>query len=312
MKQNIIQSIIRRGLSFVLLSLLMPLGVGAQTYDLWIGDTQVTSANASDVLGDGKVAFSVGGDVAVVYTLTLNGATLTAPVKVGLSNLTIDVRGNNTITVAGACIQNLAETFVPSLTFKSNADVVGSLILTSNNGPISEIGEGNITISKELAVLLKVYGTEDYTSRLYYITDGSTTMAKIVPSYGVSIEKDASGKVDIYAGNAADVFGDRTVSFDKTTNTLTLNGANRGAISTSLAELTIELIGPNTLSEQGSYPVLRSLYGDDVTITIQSTDGSGGLTMNMPRTEAGNFCDENVTLTISDPLDILSGSLKSW
>ena len=309
MKQNIIQSIIRRGLSFVLLSLLMPLGVGAQTnYNLWIGNTQVTSENAGDVLGDGKVAFSVGGDVAVVYTLTLKGAELTAPVKVGLSNLTFDIQGTNSITTSEACIQKMDNTS-PSLTFKSNADVVGSLILTSNNGPISEIGEGNITISKELAVLLKVYGTEDYTSRLYFITDGSTTMAKFVPSYGVSIDKDGSGKVDIYAGNAADVFGDRTVSFDKTTNTLTLNGANRGAISTSLAELTIELIGPNTLSEQGSYPVLRSLYGDDVTITIQSTDGSGGLTMNMPRTEAGNFCDENVTLTISDPLDILSGSL---
>ena len=63
MKQNIIQSIIRRGLSFVFLSLLMPLGVGAQTnYDLWIGNTQVTSENAGDVLGDGKVAEFMHGD----------------------------------------------------------------------------------------------------------------------------------------------------------------------------------------------------------------------------------------------------------
>ena len=313
MKQNIIQSIIRRGLSFVLLSLLMPLGVGAQEYALWIGDVQVTSANANDVLGDGTVSFSQSGgqEAAPTSTLTLNGATITAPVKVGLTNLTIYIRGNNTITTDETCIQNLAETFVPSLTFKSNADVVGSLIMTkkSGDGGISAIGEGNITISKELAVLLTVNGEEDNTSNLYYITDGSTTVAKIVPSYGVSIEKGGSGKFDIYAGNAADVFGDGKVSFDKTTNTLTLNGANRGAISTSLAELTIELIGSNTLSAQGSYPVLRSLYGDAVAITIQSTDGSGGLTMNMPYTQAGNFCDGNVTLNISDPLDILSGSL---
>lgn len=304
MKQNIIQSLIRRGLSFVFLSLLMPLGVGAQTnYDLWIGDIQVTSENAGNVLGDGKVTFSVGGEAAVVYTLTLNGATLTAPVKVGLSNLTFDIQGTNSITTSEACIQKMDNTS-PSLTFKSTADVVGSLILTNNNGPISEIGQGNISVSKELAVLMTVNGEEDDTSNLYYITDGSTTVAKIVPSYGVQI-----GEKQVYAGNAANVFGDRTVSFDKTTNTLTLNGANRGAISTSLAELTIELIGPNTLSEQGSYPVLRSLYGDDVTITIQSTDGSGGLTMNMPFTQAGNFCDDNVHLEISRPLSILSGSL---
>ena len=156
MKQNIIQSLIRRGLSFVFLSLLMPLGVGAQTnYDLWIGDIQVTSENAGNVLGDGKVTFSVGGEAAVVYTLTLNGATLTAPVKVGLSNLTFDIQGTNSITTSEACIQKMDNTS-PSLTFKSTADVVGSLILTNNNGPISEIGQGNISVSKELAVLMTV------------------------------------------------------------------------------------------------------------------------------------------------------------
>jgi len=276
------------------------------SYPLYIGDTQVTEANADDVLGDGKVSFTVNGgqEAAPTYTLKLNGATITGPVKVGLANLTFELREANTITTNEICIQNIAQTFVPSLTFMTNPDVEGSLILTNNNGPISEIGQGNISVSKELAVLMTVNGEEDYTSNLYYITDGSTTVAKIVPSYGVQI-----GEKQVYAGNAANVFGDRTVSFDKTTNTLTLNGANRGAISTSLAELTIELIGPNTLSEQGSYPVLRSLYGDDVTITIQSTDGSGGLTMNMPFTQAGNFCDDNVNLEISRTLSILSGSL---
>ena len=97
MKQNIIQSIIRRGLSFVLLSLLMPLGVGAQEYALWIGDVQVTSANANDVLGDGTVSFSQSGgqEAAPTSTLTLNGATITAPVKVGLPNLILDIQGTN-------------------------------------------------------------------------------------------------------------------------------------------------------------------------------------------------------------------------
>ena len=277
------------------------------SYSLFIGDTQVTEANADDVLGDGTVSFveSSGQEAAPTYTLRLNGATITGPVKVGLPNLTFEIREANTITTNEICIQNIAQTFVPSLTFMTNPDIEGSLILTNNNGGISEIGQGSISVSNDLAVFMTVNGTEDYTSNLYYITDGSTTVAKIVPSYGVQI-----GDMQIYAGNTEDVFGDRTVSFDKTTNTLTLNGANSGALCTSLAELTVELIGNNTLSEVGSYPVLRSLSGDAVIINVQSTaDVMGTLTMKMPYTQAGNFCEDQVTLKIVAPLEVVSGSL---
>lgn len=276
------------------------------SYPLYIGDTQVTEINADDVLGDGKVSFTVNGgqEAAPTYTLTLNGAAITGPVKVGLSNLTFDIHGTNTITTDGTCIQNVAGSeSMPSLTFMSSADVVGSLTLTNNNGGISEIGQNNISVSNELAVFLTVYGIEDYTSNLYYITDGSTTAAKIVPSYGVQI-----GEKQVYAGNAADVLGDGTISFNKENNTLTLNGANTGALCTSLEELTVELVGDNTLSEEGSYPVLRSLSGDAVTINVQSTV-MGTLTMNMPYTQAGNFCEDQVTLNIVAPLEVVSGSL---
>lgn len=307
MKQNIIQSIIRRGLSFVFLSLLMPLGVGAQTdYDLWIGNTQVTSENAGDVLGDGKVAFSVGGDVAVVYTLTLKGAELTAPVKVGLSNLTFDIQGTNSITTSEACIQKMDNTS-PSLTFKSTADDVGSLTLTdtdenSTNGVISNSFFGKFTINKELALVMLRSG--NYTSDPYYFSAGEVHNAQFVPSYGVEI-----GDLQVYAGNAADVFGDGTVSFDQATSTLTLNKANIGSIKTWLPNLIVELKGCNTITEGASYPTLQSSTGDDVTITVKTTDGSGGLNMNMPYTDAGNFVGEHVTLNISNPLSVLSGSL---
>lgn len=279
------------------------------SYSLFIGDTQVTEANADDVLGDGKVSFTVSGgqEAAPTYTLTLNGAALTAPVKVGLANLTFDIRGNNTITTNTTCIQNTAATGVPSLTFKSTSDEVGSLILTNTDedytGVISDSYYGNFTISKELAPIISRYGS--YTSNTYYFTAGEVHNIQIVPSYGVQI-----GDMQIYAGNTADVLGDGTVSFDKTTNTLTLNGANTGALCSSLAELTVELIGNNTLSEGGSYPVLRSLSGDAVTIKVQSTaDVKGTLTMNMPYTQAGKFCEDQVTLNIVAPLEVVSGSL---
>lgn len=278
------------------------------SYPLYIGDTQVTEINAEDVLGDGTVSFmkSEGQVAAATYTLKLNGAAITGPVKVGLSNLTFDIHGTNTITTDGTCIQNVVGSeSTPSLTFMSSADVVGSLTLTNNNGRISEIGQNNISVSNELAVFLTVNNTEDCTSNLYYMTDGSTTVAKFVPSYGVQI-----GEKQVYAGNAADVLGDGTISFNKETNTLTLNGANTGALCTSLEELTVELIGNNTLSAGGSYPVLRSLSGYAVIINVQSTaDVMGTLTMNMPYTQAGNFCEDQVTLNIVAPLEVVSGSL---
>lgn len=282
-----------------------------QTYDLWIGETQVTSTNAANVLGDGKVSFteSVGVDTAPTYTLTLNGAALTAPVKVGLANLTIDIQGTNTITTNTTCIQNTAATGVPSLTFKSSGDVVGSLTLTDTdeegtNGVISDSFFEHFTISKELALVMLRYG--NYTSDTYYFSAGEVHNAQLLPSYGVQI-----GDTQIHAGNAADVFEDGTVSFDKTTNTLTLNGANTGALSTWLPELKVELVGSNKLSEAGSYPVLRSLNDAKVTIKIQSTSATkGSLTMSQPYTEEKNFYDGNVTVSIVEPLAVVSGSLE--
>lgn len=282
-----------------------------QVYNLWIGNTQVTDANASNVLSDGKVSFtkSVGADTAPTYTLTLNGAALTAPVKVGLANLTIDIQGTNTITTNTTCIQNTAATGVPSLTFKSSGDVVGSLTLTDTdeegtNGVISDSFFEHFTISKELALIMLREG--NYTSNTYYFSAGEVHNAQLLPSYGVQI-----GDTQIHAGNAADVFEDGTVSFDKTTNTLTLNGANTGALSTWLPELKVELVGSNKLSEAGSYPVLRSLNDAKVTIKIQSTSATkGSLTMSQPYTEEKNFYDGNVTVSIVEPLAVVSGSLE--
>ena len=281
-----------------------------QMYSLYIGSTQVTELNAEDVLKDGKVSFTPASESDNnVNTLTLNGATLTVPVKVGLSNLTIDIQGTNTITTAETCLQKIDDA-APAVTFLSTSTTVGSLTLTNTgNGGVNNIGVDNVgsfSFSNQFAVLLTVYEEEDYTSNTYYFTDGSTSVAKIVPSYGVKV-----GDMQVYADNASDVLKDGKVSFDKSTSKLTLNGASiSGVISTSLSNLTIELVGDNMLSQGGSYAALQSSTGEAVTMTIQSTgQTTGSLTMNMPYTNAGTFADEHVTLNITSPLTVVSGSL---
>ena len=285
-----------------------------ESYALWIGETQVTSENADDVLGDdGSVTFTVSGGQAAAptYTLTLNDAALTVPVKVGLSNLTIDIHGSNTITTNTTCIQNVAEKVTPSLTFKSTSDVVGSLILTKGgDGRISDIGEGYITVSNELAVSLTVYGTEDYTSRLYCITDGSTTVAKIVPGYGVTINEK-----QVHAGNAANVLGDDdnvTVSFDEETATLTLDNANGiEGISTTLSTLNIDLIGSNSLYRSSDGSILESLSGEDATIYLESTSATGVLTIKAPTNYGATIIGEDVRLTPVAPVVLLSSDVEN-
>ena len=87
-------------------------------YDLWIGDIQVTSANASNVLGDT-------GDPTVVYdadtnTLTLNGATIVGPnsdsvsdndadggiVYTGATDFTLNVIGGTSTVTGGNTKRN--------------------------------------------------------------------------------------------------------------------------------------------------------------------------------------------------------------
>ena len=291
-----------------------------ELYNLWIGDTQVTSANAAHILGEGNttVSFTAADpqQAGSANTLTLNGATLTVPVKVGLASLTIDIQGTNSITTAETCIQNTLNTVgtTPAVTFKSTSTEKGSLILKNTSGDLTGVNnigvddKGSFTISDELALVLKRYGY--IYSNQYYFTDGSTLEAILSPSYGVTI-----GGMQICKDNAADVIGEGIgdgddsgmVSFNKETNTLTLNNADiSGTISTSLTTLTVELVGNNTISAGGN-PALQSSSGNAVSINIQSTaEERGNLTMNY--NTGGDFFDNHVTMHIIDPLDVVSGS----
>ena len=284
-----------------------------QSYNLFIGETQVTELNKDKVLGDGKVMFSVVGNDAPVYTLTLNGATLTVPIKVGLPNLTIDIQGENKITTDVACIQTKDDA-TPALTFKSTNTELGSLSLKSTEDYVSDIN--NVTVSKELAPIIPNSGAiGGYSSNLYYWRNGVSN-AKFVPSYGVQVYD-----LFITPDNYTDVFGDGTVSFTPTSPTtqtpakLTLNNASIsysdwGSISTWLPELTIELVGNNMLSSS-SYSTLQSLYGVDVAITVQSTGATKGcLVLKMGYSSENVFLGEHVTLETTDPLAVVSGNLN--
>ncbi len=217
------------------------------TYNLFIGETQVTVLNAADILGDGKVSFTITGTDAPVNTLTLNGAELTVPVKVGLPNLTIDIQGTNSITTAETCLQKIDDA-APAVTFKSTSSPVGSLTLkTTGDGGVNTFGEynvGSFSISEELTLIMKNSGY--VYSNTYYFTDGTTKEAVFAPAYDIIV-----GEMPVTMGNADDIFGgynDGQVSYDAKNNVLTLNSADlygegKNIVYSGTADLTIALNG---------------------------------------------------------------------
>lgn len=289
-----------------------------EAYNISIAGKAVTDLNKDDVLGDGKVSFTVSGDQVPTYTLTLKGVTLTQPIKVGLANLTIDIQGINSITTDTTCIQKMENT-TPAVIFTSTSTEVGTLTLKNTSSDLTgvnsvgEYGDGSLTISDKFALVLKRYGY--IYSNQYYFTDGSTLEAKLSPSYGITV-----GAMQICADNAADVTGDGIgdgaqsgmVSFNKETSTLTLTNASlSGIIRSSLPNLTIDLVGDNSIYSDGDR-ILQA--GVAVNMTITSSEMAKGC-LNMRKgyssSEKGNFVDGNVNLTIDAPLSVISGSLTN-
>ena len=265
-----------------------------QSYNLFIGETQVTDLNADNVLGDSKVVFSVGGNDAPVYTLTLNGATLTVPIKVALPNLTIDIQGKNSITTEETCLQKI-DNAAPAVTFKSTSTPVGSLTLkTTGNGGVNTFGEYNIgsfSISEELTLIMKNSGY--VYSNPYYFTDGTTKEAVFAPAYDIIV-----GEMPVTMGNADDIFGgenDGQVSYDAENNILTLNsamlyGEGKNIVYSGSVNLTIALNGSNYVNSI----VYEGQKTTKPSLTFKKIEGAlPGTTLRTPSDFRENFSTVN-------------------
>ncbi|MBE6734058.1 MAG: hypothetical protein E7563_01780 [Ruminococcaceae bacterium] len=131
-------------------------GVSAETlYDVYVGDAYVTSSNANDIFGDGTVSFD-----ADTNTLTLNNADIQAKSLDGMGtgifayymDLTIELRGENTITAEG-----------------SENDSNYGILVSGGKLTVRSIDDGSLTINAGDAVE-DVYGI--YTSPGMYNEEG--------------------------------------------------------------------------------------------------------------------------------------------
>ena len=63
----------KRLTTLVMLLVAMTTGAKADTYKLWVGETQVTDANKGDILGDGTMTYDP-----ATNTMTLDGTSITS------------------------------------------------------------------------------------------------------------------------------------------------------------------------------------------------------------------------------------------
>lgn len=192
----------KRILSIVLTALMLlgisAVGVSAETvYDLYVGEVTVTSSNATDVLGDGTVSFDADSN-----TLTLNNASIEGYSKELLGtgifaygmNLTIELVGNNTITVADA--QN---------EYNDGINVIdGSLCIKGIDGGSLSVNVGDATES--------VYGifvtpNMHYEDAYFNVTDADITVSCGDSLYTTGIYSNAplsvsGGSLNVTTGSA--------------------------------------------------------------------------------------------------------------
>lgn len=251
------------------LLLLAPTGLRAQdvvSYDLWICGTQVTSENADNVTSDNLSTVSFD---AATNTLTLNGASLSGVtltngcIVSGLSELTINVVGDNTLNVSNDSCTAIRAVAPMSQTLAIKATGLDNSLTITGSRAIRDFT--SVTLSglcwNDVCVYKEATTASDgasHTGNQLVVTDsdGADNEVGNVTLYPLTVMYQ-----QVTSQNASNIFVDSDfeggAAFDATTNTLTLNGIDLpGGIVSGLDALTIELTGSNTLSAETAFCVM--------------------------------------------------------
>jgi len=113
----------------------MAVGGDPTSYDVWVGSTRVTSADAADVLGDGNVSYTPAAE-GTPQTLTLNNASITTAHEVSSNKNGIYAIGNLNLVLEG-----------DSIVGGVDLDSTGSSAGINVDGNLTISGGGNLTVT---------------------------------------------------------------------------------------------------------------------------------------------------------------------
>ena len=228
-------------------------------YDVWVGGTRITSANAADVFGDGKVSYDP-----ATATLTLNGYTYSGA---GHEGSAVYTAGDIAVVVAGE--NALASTAGDAIHACGNITVTGSgtdasLAVTAANGKNAVQVDGESATFKDLSMTVSgVRGLQ--------VNVDNTSDALVIDNCDIVFAAGTKRAIQVYNGT-----GHASVSI---VNGSSLTGAGEilvygygtsyGDATLTIDDSTVDITG-NT--ESGRHGIeLLSNYGDAV-LTITDSE----------------------------------------
>ena len=278
--------------------LLLPAGMWAEDYNLWIGETQVTSENASNILADditndGKVSF-----IASSNTLVLNGVETGKYIKSSLDNLIIKFSGTNKVHDTAsypdydydAIFSTVA---TATLTFVKDGDATlqlyaPNLTTTVIKGFASvsySSGDGQCYLHSAKPCIYSA------TDRLVNIYDGGAISEVTISgetAYPLWFISNSDVATQVTSSTITANVTEGTVTFDSSNNKLSINGAIiNGKILSALGNLTLDLQGANFIATTDSGSVVRSANAG--TLTITETGENATLQLNVPKDDWNEY-----------------------
>ena len=281
-------------------------------YPLWVGETQVNSANAGDILGDQTASY-----VAESNTLTLNGATITKGHRDGdyycesgiyyngseLLNIVLADDSENTVEIAGGtcnsqigiCVDASSET-LPRL----NISGKGQLTVSGSNygihAPIITIDGCDVTASGGSGIhsyrgSIEIKGGSVYASATNYAIHAASDMV----SFDVIIN--AGSKVTASGGNKA--------IFSKVKNAIAGIGWTDTAGTTGEANIAV---GEHTRTELANFKKVQFPVAHTHDFTYTASGDTITATCSAEGCPLPVVGDQHVaTLTIAAPLHTTYG-----
>lgn len=286
------QNLMRR-LKCLLVSfaLLVPMCTWAEDYQLWVGQTQVNSENAADVLRNGTVSFSVTTDPATggsMNVLTLNGATIASGgIECGLDNLTIQLKGSNTVDNS---IYYNGQTEGSSLTFTKDETETGicKLVIDNNSSQTAAIyGFSSLNYGSGMS-LAAAYPTEYNSGGLYnktvlsndeYIRHATITSATVYPVWYNGEQVTSESAANLSNTDTPEVY------FDIQTGTLTFDHSeqeySKYAVAFDMPRVfNVNLVGNNAITLSEGATAFKSYNAEAGLKFTTNEDNPGSMFVN--------------------------------